>query len=199
MRTVLDFLPPDGDHFIHRAVADDFAHHGLGRSRRVSSGLRTLNRYFRIVDTVLHDPFDERRVEIPGDHGFLAILRVGVLAGIRRTRRAEAQFHLELPLHRDREDLIYAERQLEVQPRLANRVELAEAKHDADRLGGNGVRAREHEPQREDKKREDRHPSGKMRRELHHDSAAGIVKWHPRRVPLPPAERKGSQRIIADA
>ena len=68
-RRGLDIVPADGQDFIDRAIADDFAHHAFGEiAQRLLRLARAEEILLRVGDPVLHDPWDEGGIEVARDH-----------------------------------------------------------------------------------------------------------------------------------
>ena len=92
-----------------------------------------------IVDAVLHHPFDQRGVQIAGDHLGFGLRLAGILLGIGRAFRGKSEFLLQLAFDRNDSRDIHAQRNFEVQAGVDVAQILAEALDYPHRITGYGV------------------------------------------------------------
>ncbi len=132
-----EFGASDGQDFVNGAVADDFAHDGLGHEAEgVADVPDTEQVVVRITDAVLDGPFDVDDVEIASEHeGFVdevsACVDGSFTAGVGG---AKAEFFFELFLGGDFVDPVDSEREFEVQAGADLVGEFSEAEDDADAI-----------------------------------------------------------------
>ena len=106
-RRGFNIVPPNGQHFIHRAVADHFAHHAFREiAQRLLRFPRAEEIHFRIGDAVLHDPRDQRRIQVPGDHRLgVGRLRISLIS-VGRVLGRETELQFQQALRRDDSNFI---------------------------------------------------------------------------------------------
>ncbi len=86
-------MPADREHFIDSAIADHFPHDAFGKiAQSLLRFARTEEIHPGIGDPILHDPRDEGRVQIAGNHRFgICRFRIALIL-VGRVGRRETEF-----------------------------------------------------------------------------------------------------------
>ena len=131
-RRGFDIVPSDRQDFIDRAIADHFAHHTFGKIAQSLLGFaRAEEILLRVRDPVLHDPGNERGVEVASNHRLGIVGLLVALKWVRRSRRGKTKFKFQQALGRDDPDFVDIGNGVG-QPRIFRAVVGAEAQLHAD-------------------------------------------------------------------
>ncbi len=141
------------DDLVDAAVPDHQAHRGLGHVFEQLAHVGDFEKeVVGVFDAILHDPRDDRHVQIAGQHErHVARFRAGLYPGPEIHLRGGGPELLGLnAFDIDLRDRVDAQGQFEVQPRLGGLDIAAEALHDADLVLVDRVERGEGEQQRRD-------------------------------------------------
>ena len=130
-RSIGNLDPAYGQHIAPDAIADHAAHHRLRqiaqRPGRFPHAVQIAN---RIADSILHDPLDLDDVQIAGQHQRL-VRKIPIgetrALGPRAFLGAETELLLQHAFRSHELHPVEAKRQLEMQPRISNTDDAAEA------------------------------------------------------------------------
>src|SRR5260221_4077706 len=161
----------DGDQFVNGAVAHHLTHRGFGQIAESFPWIADIEQVLPwVFDAILHDPLDECRIQITGDHGFSL---VRFLAGMNRVSRIawrrETKLELQLSPGRQHRYCINSKRQFEVQPWIDRLQILSETPYHTLRFGSHRVIGHPQRYDQQDAKQNGGYPTSRWKLEVHLD------------------------------